>query len=176
MIVIGESVVAVAIETAGSQWRVDSAAAAVLGFIAVVAVWWLYFDRQEGVVLRGSAWSVVVYSYAHLPLLMGLAAMSAGMRLLIERAGQDQLGVGPSVALLGGVALFIASLVGTRTVTLGGPIRIGLTLKTCAVTLILGLIAAERALPPLAVAGGLAVVLVALVLAERTLVPTSRAS
>ncbi len=94
LIVLGESVVAVAVSTSGAHWRVDSVAAAVLGFTAVAAVWWLYFDRQADVVLRGSTMSVVVYSYAHLPLLMGLAAMSAGLRLLIERADQSHLGRG----------------------------------------------------------------------------------
>jgi low temperature requirement protein LtrA len=67
MIVIGESVVAVALETSGAEWLLNSAAAAVLGFAAVAAIWWLYFDRQANVVLRGTTMTVVVYSYAHLP-------------------------------------------------------------------------------------------------------------
>ena len=54
MIVIGESVVAVALATSGTEWRLGSAAAAVLGFAAVAATWWLYFDRQASVVLRSS--------------------------------------------------------------------------------------------------------------------------
>src|SRR5256885_6968253 len=111
LIVLGESVVAVAIATAGAHWHFTSAAAAVLGFAAVAAIWWLYFDRQASVVLRGSTMSVVVYSYAHLPLLIGLGAMSAGLRLVIERAGQDHLGLGASVAFLGGAVLFVLSLI-----------------------------------------------------------------
>jgi low temperature requirement protein LtrA len=87
LIVLGESVVAVAIATAGAHWHFTSAAAAVLGFASVAAIWWLYFDRQGDVALRGSTMSIVVYSYAHLPLLIGPAAMSAGLRLLIQRAG-----------------------------------------------------------------------------------------
>jgi hypothetical protein len=47
--------------------------------------------------------------------------MSAGVSLLIERAGEDRLGMGASVALLGGVVLFLVSLVATRSVTVGGP-------------------------------------------------------
>ena len=87
LIVLGESVVAVAIATAGAHWHFTSAAAAVLGFASVAAIWWLSFDRQGDVALRGSTMSIVVYSYAHLPLLIGPAAMSAGLRLLIQRAG-----------------------------------------------------------------------------------------
>jgi low temperature requirement protein LtrA len=174
LIVIGESVVAVAVEVSGAHWRVDSAFAAVLGFAAVAAVWWLYFDRQASVVLRGSTMSIVVYSYAHIPLLMGLAAMSAGLRLLIERAGQGHLGTGSAVALLGGAMLFVVSLVGTRTVTVSGPWRLGVSLKLGAVAAILALLLAEAALPPVAVAGGLAGVLALVVFLERTLIPASQ--
>ena len=173
LIVLGESVVAVAVGTAGTHWRPDSVAAAVLGFVAVVAIWWLYFDRQADVVLRGSTMTVVVYSYAHIPLLIGLAAMSAGMRLLIDRAGQGHLGAGPGAALLGGVALYLLSLVATRMVTVSGPRWLGVSLKLGAAALILILLLAQGAIPPVAVAGGLAGLLVAVVFAERTLIPVS---
>jgi len=114
--------------------------------------------------------SFVVYSYAHIPLLMGLAAMSAGVRLLIERAGADHLGTGPSVALLGGVLLYLAGLIGTRTVVVHGQHRLGISLKLAAGAIILGLLAAETALPPLGVAAGLVVVLTAFVYVERRLI------
>jgi low temperature requirement protein LtrA len=142
----------------------------VLGFASVASVWWLYFDRQASVVLRGSTMSIVVYSYAHIPLLMGLAAISAGVRLLIERAGADHLGTGASVALLGGVLLYLAGLIGTRTVVVHRQHRLGVSLKLGAGAIIVGLLAWEAALPPLAVGAGLAVVLAAFVYVERTLI------
>src|SRR6266508_6208476 len=169
LIVLGESVVAVAIATANTNWHVGSAFAAVLGFAAVAAVWWLYFDRQANVVLRGSTMSIVVYSYAHIPLLIGLAALSAGVRLLIERAGEDHLGAGASVALLGGVVVYVLSLIATRLVTVRGAHRLGVTLKLVATSLLVGLLAAQSVLPPLAVAAGPPVVLAALIFVERTL-------
>jgi low temperature requirement protein LtrA len=170
LIVLGESVAGVAIQTADTTWRFESAAAAVLGFAAVAAVWWLYYDRQASVALRGSTMSVVVYSYAHIPLLIGLAAMGAGVRLLIERAGADHLGTGSSVALLGGAVLFVLSLIGTRTVVVSGPRRLGVSLKLGGAALILGLLAAQAAFPPVAVAAALAAILSAVVYAERTLI------
>ncbi|MDP9342718.1 MAG: low temperature requirement protein A [Actinomycetota bacterium] len=173
LIVLGESVVAVAVGTAGTHWRPDSVAAAVLGFIAVAAIWWLYFDRQANVVLHGSTMSVVVYSYAHIPLLMGLAALSAGLRLVIDRAGQGHLGAGAAAALLGGAVLYMVALVGTRSVTLGGRRRVGVSLKLGAAAILIGILAAQGALPPLAVAAGLAGVLVAVVFLERTLIQPS---
>jgi low temperature requirement protein LtrA len=172
MIVLGESVVVVALGAAGSDWDVESAAAAALGAVALAAIWWLYFDRQANVVLRGGTPTVVVYSYAHLPLLMGLAATSAGLALLIERAGDEELGTGSSAAYLGGVVLFLVSLVVTRSVTVAGPHRLGVTLKLGAAAIILGLIALQGVAPPVAVAAALAAVLASLVVAERTLFPS----
>ena len=173
LIVLGESVVAVAVSTAGAHWHFTSAAAAVLGFASVAAIWWLYFDRQADVELRGSTMSIVVYSYAHLPLLIGLAAMSAGLRLLIEHAGADHLGAGAGLAFLGGAVLFILSLIATRLVTVRGSHRRGVSVKLGAAAVILGLLAVESVVPPLAVAAGLAAVLSALVFVERMLWPTS---
>jgi len=169
LIVLGESVATVALRTAGTDWRVDSVAAAVFGFAALAAVWWLYFDRQGDVALRGSTMSVVVYSYAHIPLLIGLAAMSAGLRMLIQRASIGHLGAGASVALVGGAMLFLGSLVGTRVVTVRGAHRLGVSLKLGAVAVMGVLLAVERLLPPVALAAALAVVLAAIVAAERTL-------
>jgi low temperature requirement protein LtrA len=156
------------VATAGADWHFTSAAAAVLGFASVAAIWWLYFDRQAGVVLRGSTVSIVVYSYAHLPLLIGLAAMSAGLRLVIERADHDHLGLGASVAFLGGAALFLVSLILTRLVTVRGQHGLGVALKLVTAGLILCLLAAESVVPPLAIAAALAVILSAFVFVEAT--------
>ena len=171
LIVLGESVVAVAVATAGSDWHVASATAAVLGFAGICALWWLYFDRQDRVALRGGTPSVVVYSYAHLPLLLGLAATSAGLRLLIERASEDQLGVGSSIALVGGIVVFLLALIATRVITVSGGHRLGVSLKLGAIAVLLVLLAAEEQLPPIALAAGVAAVLATLVFLERTLFP-----
>ena len=171
LIVLGESVVAVAIATSGAHWHFTSAAVAVLGFAAVGAIWWLYFDRQAGVALRGSTMSVVVYSYAHLPLLVGLAAMSAGLHLAIEHAGDDSLGPGATIAFVGGAVLFIVSLIATRLVTVRGPHRLGAALKLCAACLLVVVVAVESLLRPIAVAALLAAVLASLVFLERRLWP-----
>ena len=176
LIVLGESVVSIAAATAGTNWRLASATAAVLGFAAVAAVWWLYFDRQANVVLQGSAASVIVYSYAHLPLLLGLAAMSAGVSLLIEHAGDDELGAGGGAALLGGVVLFVLSLIATRTVTVIGRKRLGVSLKLAAAAIIVALLLAQAALPPLVLAGALVFVLTSVVFAERTLFPAEESA
>jgi low temperature requirement protein LtrA len=171
LIVLGESVVAVALATAGSDWRLASATAAVVGFASICAVWWLYFDRQDRVALRGGTPSVVVYSYAHLPLLMGLGATSAGLRLLIEHASDERLGLGASAAFVGGIVVFLLAFVATRVITVSGGHRLGVSLKLGAVAALLALLTIERVLPPVALAAGVAIVLAALVFLERTLFP-----
>ena len=169
LLVIAESVVAVALATAGARWQLASATAAVLGFAGVAGAWWLYFDRQADVVLSGSTVSVVIYSYAHIPLLIGLAAMSAGVRLLITNASNPHLGLGATVALVGGVILYLLSLIATRTVTVSGPHRRGLAMKSAAIAVLLLLLLAQGAVSPLVPAAGVALVLVALIFSERVL-------
>jgi low temperature requirement protein LtrA len=171
LIVLGESVAVVALQTSETHWNASAVVAGVLGFTAVAGVWWLYYDRAESVALRGSALSVVVYSYAHLPLLIGLAAMSAGLRLLIDNARADRLGWGPAVALLGGAVVFLLSLIGTRTVVATTGRRRGVRLKFAASVAILVLLAAQPVLPPPAVAAILAAIFVAAVYLERRLFP-----
>jgi low temperature requirement protein LtrA len=168
-------VVAVAVATAGSDWRLASATTAVLGFAGICALWWLYFDRQDQVVLRGGTPSVVVYSYAHLPLLMGLAATSAGLRLLIERAREDHLGAGGSVAFVGGIVLFLLAFITTRVITVSSGHRLGVSLKLATIAALLALLACEGLLPPAALAAVVALVLATLVFLERTLLPDEAA-
>src|SRR5256886_7049557 len=69
LIVIGESVVAGALATAGARWHAASAAAAVVGFAGVVGAWGLHVDRQADVVLTGSATAGVVLFFPHTSLL-----------------------------------------------------------------------------------------------------------
>jgi low temperature requirement protein LtrA len=59
----------------------------------------------------------------------------------------------------------------TRWVTVTGPRRLGVSLKLGAAAVILGLLGVEPALPPVALAGAVALVLVAVVVLERLLLP-----
>ena len=170
IIVLGESVVLVALGTAGADWDGDSVVAALLGALAVAGVWWLYFDRHASIVLRGGTPAVVVYSYAHLPLLLGLAAASAGVALLLEDAGAVHLAAGPSAAYLGGFALFLVSLVVMRVATtVAGGRWLGVSLKLGAAAVLLLALALRDVLPTLVVAAVPGALLATLVFLERTL-------
>jgi hypothetical protein len=72
-----------------------------------------------------------------------------------------------------GVVLYLLSLIGTRTVTVQGSRRLGVSLKLLAAALIGALLAAESGLPPVAAVGALAAVLVAVVYVEHTRLSSS---
>lgn len=169
LIVLGESVVVVALGAAGSDWQLDSAAAGVLGFAAVAGVWWLYFDGLDRVEIRRRAPAILTYSLAHLPLLMGLAAMGAGISLQIAHAGDAHLGAGPAAVYLGGSALFLLAVLVTRTVTVAGSHGLGMTFKLVSVAILIGVAATQSLVPTLVLAAVPAVLFTTLVVAERLL-------
>jgi low temperature requirement protein LtrA len=108
IIVLGESVVAVALGTAGSEWQLSSAAVAALGFFAAAAIWWIYFGSGGELALERSTTSILVFAHVHIPLLAALTAVGAGISLAIEQASADGLDAGTRWALAGGTAVFLA--------------------------------------------------------------------
>ena len=124
IIVLGESVVAVALGTADSEWQLSSAAIAALGFFAAAAIWWTYFGGGSELALQRSVTPVLVFAHAHIPLLAALTAVGAGISLAIEQAGQDHLDAGSRWALAGGAALYLACVtVAQQATVLGFPPR-----------------------------------------------------
>ena len=83
------------------------------------------------------------------------------------------VGAGASAAFVGGVVLYVLALVGTRSVTVGGSRRTGVSLKLAFAAALVVLVLAQRWLPPAALAAATALVLAALVVAERALTSES---
>jgi low temperature requirement protein LtrA len=166
IIVLGESVVAVALGAAGSDWRVASAAAATLGFLAVAGLWWVYFDVGAGLRLRRATGAILVFAYVHIPLLMALTVVAAGVSILIEQAGAAHLDLGGRVALAGGSALFLACVTVTQLATvrgLGSGVLVG---RAVAALASVALVALGGVLDPVTFVGALDLLLAALVVAE----------
>jgi low temperature requirement protein LtrA len=166
LIILGESVVAVALGTADHDWRLVSAASAGLGFVAVAALWWVYFDTGAGLQLRRAPGVILIFAYAHIPLLAALTAVAAGVHMLIEQTAADHLDIGARVALGAGVALSLACLTLTQRMSIRGVPRRIVALRASAALAALVILLLGVALVPVAVAGALALVLVALVIAE----------
>jgi low temperature requirement protein LtrA len=114
IIALGESIVSIGIGAAGVELTPSVVAAAVLGIVALAALWWAYFDvyavmaqrqlsRQSGPARVRFARDQ--YSYLHLPMIAGVVLFALGLKKTIEHVG-DPLETVPAVALCGGVALY----------------------------------------------------------------------
>jgi low temperature requirement protein LtrA len=110
LIVFGETVLAVVTGTAETHWELRSVVPAAAGFVAVAALWWLYFDYLDTSILQRSVRAGQLYVYGHLPLLAALTAVGAGTALAIEDAGEPALAPGARWAFCGGVALSVLAL------------------------------------------------------------------
>ena len=166
IIVLGESVVAVALGVAGSDWRLSSATAAALGFLTVACLWWTYFDVGAGLALRPGPWIAIRFIYTHVPMLAALTAVAAGVNLLIEEAGAASLDAGARWALCGGAAVYLCCVSVIQDATARGivPAIVGFRLTVVGLLVALALIGAG--LRPLTFAALMLAALVALVACE----------
>jgi low temperature requirement protein LtrA len=107
IIVLGESVVAVALGTADEHWRLASATTAALGFATAACLWWVYFDRGIAGGLSSQTGSMQIFTRIHIPLLAALTAVGAGVHMLIQEAAIGGVQAGAAWALDGGAALYL---------------------------------------------------------------------
>jgi low temperature requirement protein LtrA len=123
LVAFGESVVAIGIGAAGLPLHSGVIAAAVLGLALVACLWWAYFagdtERAEHA-LRTAApdrrpWLAFEgFFYAHVPMLLGVISIAAGVSSAIGHAGEP-LATGPAAALAAGALLYMAGDVAFRT-------------------------------------------------------------
>lgn len=150
LIALGESIVALGV---GARDVLDAGvvAAAVLGLLVAVTLWWVYFDvsaivaerrlqraaegRERNELARDS------YSYLHFPMVAGIALLAVGVKHTLAGVSVP-LATVPAVALLGGAALYLLAHVAFRLRNMGTLSRRRLA---CAL-LLLALIPLERAL------------------------------
>ena len=116
IIVLGESVVAVGIGVAGEPIDLALVGVAVLGLALAAGLWWLYFggddERAERALTaappeRRPRLGLYSYGYAHVPIVLGVVAVAAGVKRSIGHAFEPQ-GLGLALLLGGGVALYLA--------------------------------------------------------------------
>jgi low temperature requirement protein LtrA len=117
IVVFGESVADIGIGAAGHPLTVSLLASAVLGLGLTATLWWAYFgvaddERAEEAFARTDpalrpALALHAYWYAYIPMLLGIVSLAAGIKVAMLRPGAS-LPWAPSLALGGGVALFLA--------------------------------------------------------------------
>jgi low temperature requirement protein LtrA len=116
LILLGESIVAI-IKGIQSQpdWSVPAAAAAFSGIGLVFAVWWAYFEGAAGpadrhVRTRRDARWFELWSYAHLPIYLGLALAGVGIEHIVRSGADVPLHFEEAFLLSGAVALIIVAV------------------------------------------------------------------
>ncbi|HXW08311.1 MAG TPA: low temperature requirement protein A [Vicinamibacterales bacterium] len=117
IILLGESMVAVMKGMESQEgWSVTAASAAFLGIVTPFLVWWWYFDGVEGAAERvvrtkRDAQRFTVWSFAHLPLYLGIALSGVGLEHIIRIAPDGHLHRSEIWILSGAVVLLMSALV-----------------------------------------------------------------
>jgi low temperature requirement protein LtrA len=120
ILVLGESVASIVTGVHDNQWTTPAVLAAGLGFVAVAALWWIYFDLggaagKRNLVEEGDDQESGVadaYIYGHLPLILGLSVAAIGVEQFIVHA-ENGLPATGRWALPAGVTLYLIGVVNT---------------------------------------------------------------
>ncbi len=165
LIVLGESVLAVVLGVSKVSWDAGSAAAAVAGFLVAAALWWIYFDfLDEGALTARGIFGGLTYTYMNYCVVVGLAALGAGVKLAILASGGDHHYDDTSWVLSAGLAL---AMVGLGVIQLvAGTVVVDTDVVLRLLTAAIALVLVPFGLSPLAVVSIFAAVLVAQVVFE----------
>jgi low temperature requirement protein LtrA len=118
LIVLGESILGVVLGIAHVPWGAASASAAAAGFAAAAALWWIYFDfLDETTISARGLFGGLTYTYTHFFIVVGLAALGAGVKLAILSAGGEARYDETSWILCAGLAMTMAGLAAIQAVT-----------------------------------------------------------
>jgi low temperature requirement protein LtrA len=130
IVALGESVAAVGIGAAEHPLDAQIVLAAVLGLGVSAALWWVYFggadDELAGLAMaqaprvRRPALALSAYFYPHIPMLLGVVGLAAGVKLTIGHAAQPHPAA-QALAIGGGTALFLAGHAAFRRALQLGP-------------------------------------------------------
>ncbi len=122
IIALGESIVAIGVGAAGLALDIGMIAAAALGILIACALWWAYFDWMAIAAERifretegdeRARLARDAYSYLHLPMVAGIILVGLGIKQTLGDV-DEPLKTVPNIALLGGIALYLAAHVAFR--------------------------------------------------------------
>jgi low temperature requirement protein LtrA len=173
LIVLGESVLAVASGTAGKDWAPAAVLTAVAGFVAATCIWWLYFDHVRSSGIELGPRPAFYWGYGHFAVYAGIAAFGVGVQLAIEAAAplyalaagapaSEGYGLGPRTVLSGGVILFLLGIAFVDRINEGTQNDRVLIARLAAVALLIPITALGALLSPLLFTVTVCLVLLAL--------------
>ena len=125
LILLGEAVVAVMRGMESQEnWPAQAAISAIAGMAALFLICWWYFDGASGAAaqpIRNRRDMVIfqVWSYAHLPLYLGVAVTGVGIERIVTAATHTSVSTSEQAILGGAAALIAVALVAIGT-TSGG--------------------------------------------------------
>ncbi len=172
LIVLGESVLAVAWGARGTGWTPAAFPVAFFAFVIAACLWWVYFEHVDDRVIinaltsgRSTLVRGFAYGYGHLLIFAGLASTAVGSEVLIEHPA-GHLPAGAGLALAGGASAFLLATTAAHLV-IRRPLSRRLVASRVAAALgALAVGAVSAFLTPLEVTAALAAVLVLLTWAE----------
>ena len=115
LIVLGEAIAGTVLGLTKHAWTVRSGMSAALGLSLAFSLWWIYFDNIDGAAIRaarsqGRIWLYQGWLYAHLPLVIGLAASAVGVQYVVASPQSQVLPPEKRWLLCGAVALVVFSI------------------------------------------------------------------
>ncbi|WP_276248387.1 low temperature requirement protein A [Haladaptatus sp. YSMS36] len=134
ILVLGETVIAIAVETSGTDWGFNSGLVAGAGFIVVLALWWTYFRHVDEWFLHRAfnedkgAWSRVreyslVHVLSHYLVYVGIVAAGVGIAFTVEAAAAGQpIEWNRAAVLVAGVATYLLGTIVVHRTTFD-PVR-----------------------------------------------------
>ena len=104
---LGESVARLISAAADRPWSVPLAVVLAAALLTLAAVWWAWLSAADRDALD-SPQAIARFTAVNLPIVVGIAAASAGLHLAILAAHErGTIGAGPRAALYGGVSLYL---------------------------------------------------------------------
>ncbi len=132
IICLGESIAAVGVGvgTSNRHLSAELVVAAVLPLLAVIGMWWTYFDQTADAAqerLRNHEDPVLAaadaYSYLHLLIVAGIIVFAGGVKLVVHNPVGPPMPDAGRLAMCGGVAVYLLGLAAFRLRLLGQPSR-----------------------------------------------------
>jgi low temperature requirement protein LtrA len=145
LITFGESVVAIGIGVSAATMDMRTVAAALPALALVGALWWTYFGQDDEHAVRslaaaevGPRTTMVLYGYyyAHLPLVIGVIGVAAGLKKVLAHAWSPLHSMPAALALAGGVALYLVGDAWFRGILRIGPSTVRLVAAALALATI----------------------------------------
>lgn len=144
LVALGESVVAIGMGVDTDHLTGQVALLVALALALPAALWWAYFSGDDEAAEhtlaqvdagRRALLAIRGYFYAHVPMLLGIVAIAAGIHEAIAHPGEP-LALGGAVALAGGVTLFFVGDAEFRRTLDVGPLSLRLGIAVVALATI----------------------------------------